>query len=85
MPVSRQIDRDGWSAERGNHQIPGVGVLPAAVQEHQFWVGLAPDQDADLLFRSDLDGAPAHWRDDYSVQPEFDCYLAAVNRTPQRR
>ncbi len=53
--MAGQVNGDRRAAERGDHQVPGVRILPAAVQEHQLRLGRAPDQDAQLLMPLDLD------------------------------
>ena len=42
--MAGQVDREQRAAERQRERVPGVRVLPAAVQQHQLRFGVAPGE-----------------------------------------
>ena len=51
VPVARQVDRQRRTVQGDDDAVPGVRVLPAAVQEHELGLGRAPSDDAQRLPR----------------------------------
>ena len=62
VAVAGQVDGQQRPAERQGDRVPGVGVLPTAVHEHQLRRGLSPHQGADPPPGGHLDGLPPHHR-----------------------
>ena len=61
VAVAGQVDGDERPGAQGHgHGVPGVGVLRAAVEQHELGVALAPHQGAEGAARRDLDLLAAH-------------------------
>ena len=58
VAVTRQVDRHERSSERHRHGVPGVGVLGAAVQQHELGRRLTPHERAEPATRRHLDLGP---------------------------
>ena len=60
--MAGQVDGDERTVERQRDGVPGVGVLRAAVDQHELGRRLAPHQGADPSRRPDVDECPADQR-----------------------
>ena len=60
VPVSGQVDGHQGPVEGQGHRVPGVGVLPPAMEEHRLGAVGPPHQGADPPARGHLDELPPH-------------------------
>ena len=60
VAVARQVDRDERPVERQRHRVPRVGVLGAAVDQHDLGWALAPHQRAEVAAIGQGDRLPPH-------------------------
>jgi len=69
VAVSGEVDRHERTSERHGHRVPGMGVLGATMNQHQFGVTLAPHQRRDAEAGWQLDAFPSHgrWRSERQV------------------